>query len=397
MLCPRATQYEAIEEYSTKMPSYVRTSVLARLLVSLSFPVTVTAWFCAGACCVALGVVWRVAFLLLSHVTLWRFRFAFRISRAQTGGSSLVSLRLSRVCRTHRPAPLGHMLTAQVALDSGIMSAASTAAVQALVDSLQPTYPRTGASIAESACWADDLKAAATGEEASYHFIDLPIVRDALPVPVVPSVNVVSAITGGHTTAYSKLSASLDKARWTRFIIHFVGDVHQPLHAAELVSNEFPNGDAGGNLYKISLPPSFGGNITELHALWDSGCGQWVDDLERPLNATGTAWVAAWASKAMAAWPASSLGPEIAITAPSAWANESYALASNVAYTAPEAPAIVPQAYLDTGAALSLKRIALGGYRLASLLEYIFHAQPQQLEGGGGRGAANCCPSGCRH
>ena len=69
----------------------------------------------------------------------------------------------------------GHMLVAQVALDSGIMTPEVTAAVQGLVDVLTPSYPATGPTMVESACWADDLKSAATGEEASFHFIDLPV------------------------------------------------------------------------------------------------------------------------------------------------------------------------------------------------------------------------------
>lgn len=42
-------------------------------------------------------------------------------------------------------------------------------------------------------------------------------------------------------------AAELDKARQLRFLIHMVGDIHQPLHAATLYSNEFPRGDLGGN------------------------------------------------------------------------------------------------------------------------------------------------------
>lgn len=34
-------------------------------------------------------------------------------------------------------------------------------------------------------------------------------------------------------------------------LIHVVGDLHQPLHNAQLVSRDFPYGDKGGNLFKV--------------------------------------------------------------------------------------------------------------------------------------------------
>jgi hypothetical protein len=52
-----------------------------------------------------------------------------------------------------------------------------------------------------------------------------------------------------------------------RLLIHYLGDLHQPLHAAEAFSIQFPNGDRGGNSWNIS---SGNPNITQLHALWDS-------------------------------------------------------------------------------------------------------------------------------
>ena len=45
------------------------------------------------------------------------------------------------------------------------------------------------------------------------------------------------------------------------FVIHFVGDLHQPLHSAN-------NGDRGGNEVHIV----FQGNPGNLHSLWDGTC-----------------------------------------------------------------------------------------------------------------------------
>ena len=44
------------------------------------------------------------------------------------------------------------------------------------------------------------------------------------------------------------------------FIVHFVGDMHQPLHCAD-------NKDKGGNDVKLD----FFGRTSNLHSVWDSG------------------------------------------------------------------------------------------------------------------------------
>jgi len=51
-----------------------------------------------------------------------------------------------------------------------------------------------------------------------------------------------------------------------RLIIHYVGDLHQPLHAVAEVDSKYPSGDSGGNAE--SLPSICGAG--NLHAVWDS-------------------------------------------------------------------------------------------------------------------------------
>lgn len=41
-------------------------------------------------------------------------------------------------------------------------------------------------------------------------------------------------------------------AEMTRYLLHLVGDLHQPLHCTTYVSAYFPNGDMGGNLINIT-------------------------------------------------------------------------------------------------------------------------------------------------
>ena len=55
------------------------------------------------------------------------------------------------------------------------------------------------------------------------------------------------------------------KSMAMRLLIHYVGDIHQPLHCSTLVNDKYPAGDRGGNSFKL---PS--ADQRELHAVWDS-------------------------------------------------------------------------------------------------------------------------------
>ena len=50
-----------------------------------------------------------------------------------------------------------------------------------------------------------------------------------------------------------------------RFLLHFIADIHQPLHATSRVNSNYPDGDKGGN--EFDLPSHYGAD--SLHAVWD--------------------------------------------------------------------------------------------------------------------------------
>jgi hypothetical protein len=55
------------------------------------------------------------------------------------------------------------------------------------------------------------------------------------------------------------------RAQALKFVIHFVGDLHQPLHVAD-------NGDKGGNNRRVI----FEGHLDNLHWVWDTGLLQHI-------------------------------------------------------------------------------------------------------------------------
>lgn len=123
--------------------------------------------------------------------------------------------------------------------------------------------------MANSATWADDFrdKDKSTGD---WHFIDIPLDAPAGQVQLFCGTKgcVTQAIAQQLAILKNKNESGAKRAMALRFIIHFVGDLHQPLHATT-------NGDRGGNCVPVKY---FGHNphnkndsyTPNLHHVWDT-------------------------------------------------------------------------------------------------------------------------------
>ena len=65
-----------------------------------------------------------------------------------------------------------------------------------------------------------------------------------------------------------------------RLLIHYLGDIHQPMHVEARFSDKYPTGDKGGNTFP--LPYHY--EVDELHALWDKVIYSEHTNLKRPLT-----------------------------------------------------------------------------------------------------------------
>jgi hypothetical protein len=69
-----------------------------------------------------------------------------------------------------------------------------------------------------------------------------------------------------YKTITSHYTAAEGKSIALRLLIHFMGDIHQPLHCLNRLDKNYPEGDAGGN----DFPLTYHYDVDELHALWDT-------------------------------------------------------------------------------------------------------------------------------
>jgi len=116
-----------------------------------------------------------------------------------------------------------------------------------------------GATLASIATWADETRSPKT---APWHYVNFP--RDAgcryePDRSCVQGACVVSAIERQVALLASEAPDDV-RLQALKFVVHFVGDVHQPLHGGYA-------DDKGGNTYQVQ----FAGRGSNLHALWDSG------------------------------------------------------------------------------------------------------------------------------
>jgi len=111
-----------------------------------------------------------------------------------------------------------------------------------------------------------------------------------------------------------------------RLLIHYTGDIHQPLHATSRVDHEFPEGDRGGN--SVSLPSKDGAK--NLHSVWDSVVYAQTDDFTTPFSDSDWDKLGAYADNLVATYPATS--SDLASLDPKVWAADSFAIANSFLY-----------------------------------------------------------------
>lgn len=131
---------------------------------------------------------------------------------------------------------------------------------------MEPAYPFIAA-----AEWPDDIKGQGWKSFNNLHFLNYPVVAPDFQGETSASAD---NATYAHNQCIDVITKStgkisdVGKSLCMRFLIHLIGDIHQPLHTATLFSNLFPKGDMGGNLFKITYPSKK--SLNELHAFWDS-------------------------------------------------------------------------------------------------------------------------------
>jgi hypothetical protein len=259
---------------------------------------------------------------------------------------------------------LGHKVTALIAYRH--LTAAARSKVDALLASDGDGL--TAPDFASRATWADKYRESHR-ETAAWHFVDIEIDHPDLAAacfgfpPLAPgrlaSLGpaqdcVVDKIEEFAAELRNPATPPAERLAAFKFLIHFVGDLHQPLHASD-------HDDRGGNC--IALSPSPDGHSSNLHGWWDTGV---VEALGGSAQDIATRLDARISSGQARAWAAGG---------PKAWAWESFQIARNDVYALPFRPTCgqygsvaLSAAYQATARRDAAIQLEKAGIRMAALL-----------------------------
>ena len=183
--------------------------------------------------------------------------------------AALAPALLSFASTAHAWGAQGHRLVGRIA-ETRLNPAAKAEVDRLLAGEAEPT-------LSGIAPWADQLRAKDPGlgrRSARWHYINMaeqqcryePEQQCRDGNCVVEALKAQTAILGDRSRP------DAERAQALKFVVHFVGDVHQPMHAGYAH-------DKGGNDFQVQ----FANRGTNLHSLWDSGLlGQVLQRLPRP-------------------------------------------------------------------------------------------------------------------
>jgi hypothetical protein len=265
-----------------------------------------------------------------------------------------------------------HMLICQIAKDQ--LDAAIIQKVENLLSHFENDFPESSTFITAS-CFPDDITTLGLSGFKVWHCVLTPYNVDNFLTEreigcieaLINDNNLHSAIRQSVKTLKNPKAKNWEKSFMLRYLLHCVGDIHQPLHCLQLYSSQFPHGDLAGHRFAINGMP-----YKNLHLLWDSAFGVGGQKMCRPLSSRDEQWICETANSIERRFPESSL-PESKNMDYLQWSKESYQIAIQVAYNGIQVGKIPSHDYLAIGEHTALRQIALSGYRLARLLNEVFN------------------------
>lgn len=189
------------------------------------------------------------------------------------------------------------------------------------------------------------------------HYINLPFSYDHTKLKPPNKTNALTTIDESLVNLKNDNLSPFQKGINLRVLLHVVADIHQPLHTVTQYSKVLPNGDKGGNLYRLKH-----NNIAKnLHAYWDRGAGFLLTKKrysQKKLKKRADLILRRYPCEANKM----SVNPHL-------WVQESFKLAEKSAY--PNSPKI-DKDFQRKVKRMTEQRIALAGCRLAKLLNSVF-------------------------
>jgi hypothetical protein len=151
------------------------------------------------------------------------------------------------------------------------------------------------------------------------------------------------------------------------WVLHLVGDIHQPLHNSARVTATEPEGDRGGNLFVLDTT---GARVRNLHSYWDGILN--LTFQQKPVESDET-FINRIVQSIVVHHPQAKMQSRLKPGEFEAWAREGDASAKSAVYPSwlrrYEMP---PEKYRKHAYRIAEPALALAGYRLAEMLNRLF-------------------------
>jgi hypothetical protein len=120
------------------------------------------------------------------------------------------------------------------------------------------------ATLADVSTWADEVRSKPEYKHTgSWHYANLPLGLSydsfVVRVKAMGPDNVYGAVQKCESVLHSASTSKDEKVGALKFLVHFIGDLHQPMHVSRAE-------DKGGNTIQLN----YEGKGTNLHSLWDT-------------------------------------------------------------------------------------------------------------------------------
>jgi hypothetical protein len=228
-------------------------------------------------------------------------------------------------------------------------------------------------NLLDASVWADDYRHDHP-ETGPWHYIDIPLRHTTIDLRRdCPNGDCVLVKTKAFLAVLKDTHADRTaKTQALRYVIHFVGDLHQPLHDED-------DNDKGGNTRLVQLgshvPPP--GLTDNLHWLWDTGLIERINSYDQVLAESVRLKVT---HADLMTWARGSVED---------WILEAHSLARTVAYQGlgNANPAVIPLEYERRADQVIETQLARAGVRLAFLLNEALGQHPGAMSNSVGSAA----------
>ena len=264
---------------------------------------------------------------------------------------------------------MGHMVVANIAYQH--VTPAVRVKLDKLLASFAKEYPQD-ATLVKMSSWPDALHGQHVELYSHWHYIDLALSTDGTPTKdLTDSDNAVWAVNLIKPVIQNAHANPYEQSRFLAFLVHIVGDLHQPLHTVSRITAAHPDGDKGGNLFSVRRSVGNGGAVS-LHKFWDDGAGLLDgDETQEKIDALS--------QQATTSYPEPFFGAKATDLNPEHWAKEGYDMAAKAVYGTPENQ-VPATSYVEAEKKIVQQQLALAGYRLTNLLNLLLADKTDSLE-----------------